>query len=162
MKVNDRKAILFAMIKEVTDQINNENFLLIRRKEILEGSTLLPGAWQMKRNRNIKTLQIKRWKSRLNVDGSRMKKEIQYYKVYSQVEGCPSIRIILILVALEVWKTIQVDWVQAFSQAPIDKYLYLKVSSGFQVKDEDNNDYALKLHRDIYGQKNLEGSGIIT
>ena len=123
MKVNDRKAILFAMIKEVTDQINNENFLLIRREEILEGSTLLPGAWQMKRNRNIKTLQIKRWKSRLNVDGSRMKKEIQYYKVYSQVEGCPSIRIILILVALEQCKTMRVDYVQAFLQSPIEKDL---------------------------------------
>ena len=56
----------------------------------------------MKRKRNTKTLQIKNWKSRLNVDGSRMKKGIYYDKVYSPVAGWPSIRILLILVAIEV------------------------------------------------------------
>ena len=44
------------------------------------------------------------------------------------------------------------DCVQAFPQAPIDKDIYLKVPGGFQVEYGDNNDYALKLHRNIYGQ----------
>ena len=82
-----------------------------------------------------------------------MKKGIHYDKVYSLVAGWPSISIILILVAIEGWKTIQVDYVQAFSQAPIEKYIYLKIPSGFQLKDGYHNDYALKLHRNIYGQK---------
>ena len=85
----------------------------------------------MSKNREIKTHQIKKWKSRLNVDGSRMKKWIQYEKVYSPVAGWPSIRILLILVALEGWKTMQVDYVQEFTQEPIEKDLYLKLPSGF-------------------------------
>ena len=64
-----------------------------------------------------------------------MNKGIHYEKVYSPVAGWPSIRIILIIVALEVWKTMQVDYVQAFPQALIEKYLYLKVLEGFQVED---------------------------
>ena len=91
-----------AMIKEVTDQINNGNFSLIRRKEIPEGSTILPGVWQMKRKRYIKNRQIKEWKARINVDGSVMNKWIYYDKIYSPVAGWPYINILLILVALEV------------------------------------------------------------
>ena len=87
----------------------------------------------MRRKREIKTLQIKKWKSRLNMNSSRMKKGIQYEKLYSPVAGWTSIRILLILVALEGFTTMQVDYVQAFPHAPIDKDLYLKVPSGFYV-----------------------------
>ena len=55
----------------------------------------------MKRKRGIKTRQINNRKSRLNVEGSRMKKGIHYEKVYSPMAGWPSISIILILVSLE-------------------------------------------------------------
>ena len=82
MKSDDRKEFLLEMIKDVTDQINDGDFLLIRRKEIPEGSTLLPGVWKTKRTRDIKTRKIKKWNFRLNVYGSRMKKEIHYDKVY--------------------------------------------------------------------------------
>ena len=82
-----------------------------------------------------------------------MKKGIHYEKLHSPVSGWSSIRILLIILELEVWKTIQVDYVQYFPQAPIEKDLYLKVPAGFQVEDGDNNDYELKLHRKIYGQK---------
>ena len=74
----------------------------------------------MKRNRDIKTRQINRWKSRLDVDGSRMNKRINCDKVYSPVVGWPPISILLILVALEVWKNMQVDYVQEFPQATIE------------------------------------------
>ena len=114
----------------------------------------------MKSKRYIKNRQIKKWKARLNVDGPIMKKGIHYEKLHSPVSGWSSIRILLIILELEVWKTIQVDYVQYFPQAPIEKDLYLKVPAGFQVEDGDNNDYELKLHRKIYGQNNTEGSGI--
>ena len=81
MKADDRKEFLLPMIKEVTDKINNGSFSLIRRGEIPEGSTLLPGLWQAKRKRYIKIRQINRWKSRLNVDSLRMSKWMHYEKV---------------------------------------------------------------------------------
>ena len=46
----------------------------------------------------------------------------------------------------------QVDYVQAFTKALIEKYLYLKVPVGFQVEDRDNNAYVLKIHSNIHGQ----------
>ena len=101
MKADDRKEFLLDMIKEVTDQINNGNFSLIRREEIPEGRTLIPVLYQMNRKRQIKTRQIKKWKSRINVDVSRMKKRVNCDKLYSPVAGWPSITILLILVSLE-------------------------------------------------------------
>ena len=55
--------------------------------------------------------------------------------------------------ALEVCNTIQVYYVQTFPQSPIEKDLYLKEPAVFQVEYGDKNDYALKIHRNIYGQK---------
>ena len=83
------------------------------------------------------------------MDGSRTKKGKKYDKVYSQVVGWTPISILLLLVALERWKTTQVDYVQAFTQAPIEKYLYLKFPAGSQVEYVDNNEYALNIHRNI-------------
>ena len=45
------------------------------------------------------------------------------------------------------------DHVQSFTKSPIDKYIYLNLPSVFRVEDGDKDDYALKLHRNIYGQK---------
>ena len=78
---------------------------------------------------------------------------IHYDKVYSAVAGWSSIRIILIPVAQEVFKTTKLEYVQAFPQAPIEKEFYLKLPVGFQVEDGEYNEYSLKLHRNIYGQK---------
>ena len=88
----------------------------------------------MKRNRDINTRKIKTCKSRLYVDGSRTKKGIHHDKVYSPVVGWPYTRILLILVELEGWKTMQVDYVQVFTQTPIEKDLYLKVPAVFHVE----------------------------
>ena len=153
MKEPDRKEFQEAMVKEVTDQLSNGNFSLIKIEEVPRGSTILPCVWQMKRKRDIQTRQIKKYKARLNVDGSRMKKGIHYDRVYSPVAGWASIRMLLILVAINNWHTMQIDYVQAFPQAPVEKDLYMKVPAGFKVQEGTNNEYALKLHKNVYGQK---------
>ena len=73
---------------------------------------------------------------------------------YSPVASWNSVRMLLTLTALHGWTTKQIDFVQAFAQAPIEKTLYMKVPAGVELEDgSDPRDYALKLHRNIYGQK---------
>lgn len=61
---------------------------------------------------------------------------------------------LLTLTALHRWRTKQIDFVQAFAQAPIEKTLYMRVPAGIELDDgSDPRDYVLKLHRNIYGQK---------
>ena len=47
----------------------------------------------------------------------------------------------------------QVDYVQAFPQAPDDKDVYLKVPAGFEVEGVKKVDYAVKLQKHFYGEK---------
>ena len=77
------------------------------------------------------TRKIKRWKARLNIDGSRMTKGVHYDKVYAPVASWNSIRLLLTMIVLHNWNTKQIEYVQAFPQAPDKKDIYLKVSRRF-------------------------------
>ena len=57
------------------------------------------------------------------------------------------------MILIHRWHTKQIDYVQAFPQAPAEKDLYLKVPAGFEVEGGTRDEYALKLHKNVYGQK---------
>ena len=123
------------MLKELTDQFENGNFTVIHKDKVPKGSTILPAVWQMKRKRDAKTGAIKKHKARLNIDGSRMKKGEHYDMTYSPVASWNSVRMLLTLTALHGWHTKQIDFVQAFAQAPIERTLYMKIPAGVVLED---------------------------
>ena len=51
------------------------------------------------------------------------------------------------------WKTIQLDYVHAFPQAPIERELFMEIPNGFYVDESDNQRYALRLQANVYGHK---------
>ena len=108
----------------------------------------------MRRKRDAKSGKIKKYKARLNVDGSRMRQWEHYDMTYSAVASWNSVRMLLTLTALHRWYTKQIDFVQAFTQAPIEKTLFMKIPAGVDLEcGSDPKDYVLQLHRNIYGQK---------
>jgi hypothetical protein len=154
MRQSDKGEFVRAMAKEVDDQSNNENFTLMKRSKVPKGKTILPTVWQMRRKRDIKTQKIKKYKARLNVDGSRMIKGQHYDQTYAPVATWNSIRMLLTMTAVHGWYTKQLDYVLAFPQAPVEKELYIEVPRGFVIEEgEDPKEYVLKLHRNVYGQK---------
>jgi len=59
---------------------------------------------------------------------------------------------------LSNWHTRQLDFVLAFTQADIERDLYMKLPAGFTVPgrtitEQDRRDYVLKLEKNLYGQK---------
>ena len=54
---------------------------------------------------------------------------------------------------LHGWHTRQIDYVQACPQADIEVDLYMEIPKGFEVQGSDPGEYVLKLHKNIYGQK---------
>ena len=127
MKQQDKRQFIEAMKKEVQDQSGNGNFSLIRRSQVPQGRSVLPAVWQMKRKCDIRARQIKKYKARLNIDGSRMKAGIDYGETYAPVTSWRSIRLILSLVASNNWYTRQLDYVLAFPQAPVERELYMEI-----------------------------------
>jgi hypothetical protein len=137
----------------VQDQSDNGNFTIVHRSTVPEGVKILPTVWQMKRKRDIKTRVVKKWKARLNIDGSKMEKGVHYSETYAPVASWNTIRLLLSLKAVHNWHTRQLDYVLAFPQAPVEKELYLYIPKGFDMEGGDTKNFVLKVHRNIYGQK---------
>ena len=61
----------------------------------------------------------------MNVDGSCMVKGRNYDQKYALVASWNTIRLLLSMVIVNNWKTIQLDYVQAFPKAPyIERIIY--------------------------------------
>ena len=160
MKEPDRAKFQQAMEKEVNDQYRNGNFTIIPRTEVPQGHEIFPAVWQMRRKRDIRSREVKKYKARLNLDGSRMKYGTDYEETYAPVTSWRSIRILLTLVAMFDWYTLQLDYVLAFPQAPVERELYMAVPKGFSLENGKPEDYALKIHKNIY-VTNVDNQSII-
>jgi hypothetical protein len=60
------------------------------------------------------------------------------------------------LAILSNWHTRQLDFVLAYTQADIERDLYIKLPAGFTLPDrtiteQDRKDYVLKLEKNLYG-----------
>ena len=153
MKEKDKDKFIEAMRKEVSDQKENGNFIIMERNKVPKDKTILKSVWQMRRKRDIKTREIKKYKARFNIDGSRMRYGVDYDDTYAPVAKWSTIRMILSLASVHDWHTRQLDYVLAFPQAPVERELYMEVPRGFEIQGGDSKDYLLKIQRNIYGQK---------
>jgi hypothetical protein len=100
------------------------------------------------------TQQVKKYyKARLNIDGSKMRPGKHYDQTYTPVASWTSVRLLLTLAALHGWKTTQIDYVLAFPQAPVERDIYMEIPKGYEVEGANRKDWVLKIHRNIYGQK---------
>ena len=88
----------------------------------------------MKRKRHIKTREVYKGKAQLNVNGSHMVHKRDYDQTYTPVASWNIIRLLLILVLVHSWHTIQLDYILAFTQAPVNRYLYMNTPKGFEVE----------------------------
>ena len=153
MKEPDHAKFSEAMQKEIHDQMANGNFELIPRSKVPHNATILNTVWQMKRKRDLRTGAITKYKARLNINGSRMVKGRDYDLTYAPVATWNAIRLVLIMILLNKWHTVQLDYVLAFPQAPINRALYMQVPKGMTVPSGNPKDYVLQIKRNVYGQK---------
>jgi Reverse transcriptase (RNA-dependent DNA polymerase) len=112
---------------------------------------VLPTVWAMRRKRRLATGEIYKWKARLNVDGSKQEHGVNYWDTYAPVAAWATIRSIMMLAAQKGWKTKQLDFVQAYPEAPVETELYVEAPIGCKIGE--NKEYVLKLNNNIYGQK---------
>jgi len=66
---------------------------------------------------------------------------------------------------LSKWHTRQLDFVLAYTQADIERDLYMKLPAGFTLPDraiteQDRKDYVLKMEKNLYGQYKQAEYGI--
>jgi Reverse transcriptase (RNA-dependent DNA polymerase) len=124
-----------AMVHEVNEHTKRGNWELVLKQDLPPGTKVLPSIWAMKRKRRIDSRETYKWKSRLNLGGHKMLKGIHYDKTYSPVVTWQSVRIFLILGNLNGWKTRQLDFVMAYTQAKINKLTYMELPQGVNFQN---------------------------
>jgi hypothetical protein len=83
-----------------------------------------------------------------------MERGVHYDESYAPVASWNSIRLLLAMAATHGWHTIQLDFVAAFPQAPVERELYMEVPRGVYIDGVRNTkDYVLRLKKNLYGQK---------
>ena len=70
-------------------------------------------------------------KSRICVDGSQQKYGVDYWETYAPVVHWSTVRMVLVLSALLKLKSRQVDYTQAFPQAPLDDDVFMRIPQGW-------------------------------
>ena len=103
----------------------------------------------MRRKNDILPRKVKKYKARLNLDGSRMVHRRDYDETYAPVASWGLIRLVLALTQVHGWHSRQLDYVMAFPQAPVEREMYMEVPKGLYVE----GDCIFKVKRNIYGHK---------
>jgi hypothetical protein len=99
------------------------------------------------------------------VDGSRQRLGVDYWETYAPVVHWSTVRMVLVLKAMLGLKSKQIDYTQAFPQAPLEDPVFMKIPQGWyfdteanSIKQSDDPFYVdhhnfSRLRRNLYGCK---------
>jgi len=94
----------------------------------------------------------------MNVDGSKMIKGLHYEETYAPVVQWATSIFFMTRAIISKWRTRQLDFFLAYTQADIERDLYMKLPPGFTIPgkvltEQERKEYVLKLEKNLYGQK---------
>jgi hypothetical protein len=123
---------------------------------------LLNAIWGYRQKRSPAG-NILKHKARICVDGSQQRHGHDFWEVYAPVVSWPTIRLLLLLSSIHDLHQRQVDYTQAFPQAPLEDPVYMKIPQGWHVFQgqlcqhpdpmfQDRTHY-IKLQCNLYGCK---------
>ena len=130
------------------------NYEPVPLSDVPKGTKLIDMVWSMRHKRRIKTQEVYKWKACLNVHGGGQQEHgVHYWDTYTPVVTWQTIHHFLILSILLGWQSRQLDFVMAYPQAPAEMPLYMKLPQGYERNGITRKTHALKLLRNVYGQK---------
>ena len=153
LKQPDALQFVQAVICEINGHIKNDHWRLIPREAVHKGHKVTPSVWVMQRKRNRVTNEIKSHKARLNLHGGKQVYGVNYYDTYAPVVTWFTIRLLIILAIVTKRVLRQIDFVIAYTQAPIETDLFMEMPYGIETTKGNTHDYVLQLLANIYGQK---------
>jgi hypothetical protein len=118
-----------------------------------DDAQIVPSVWSIRRKGDLTTNKITKHKACLNLHGGKQVYGMNYYETYAPVVSWFAIRLMIIFGILFDWSLRQVDFIMAYSQAPIKMDIYMELTQGIETKTRNSKDHVLKLLKNIYGQK---------
>eukprot|EP00956_Cyclotella_meneghiniana_P028259 scaffold65189_cov41-Cyclotella_meneghiniana.AAC.1 len=153
MRQADADEFAKAVVKEVYGHIKQKHWKLVPRSEVPEDSEVIPSVWSMRRKLDITTNAITKYKSRLNLHGGKQTFGVNYFETYAPVVTWFAIRLMLIAALLFTLFLRQIDFVQAYPQAPIEQDMFMELPQGIETVHGSSKNHVLQLLSNLYGQK---------
>ena len=153
MKQQDAPEFIKAVVKKVDACIQNNHWKLLKWSEVPRGIDVIPSVWSMRCKQNFTTNDITKYKAWLNIHGGKQVYGMNYFETYAPVVTWFAVRLMIVFTIVFGWSLRQIDFVQAYAQAPIETDMYIELPQGIQAKHWNWNDYVLKLLANHYGEK---------
>ena len=153
LKQPDADKFIEAAIDEVSTHQQQAHWKIILRDQVPKGTKVLDSVWSMKRKRRVKTNEVYKHKARLNVHGGQQEMGVNYWETYAPVVTWAAIRMVLILVIIHQWHTVQIDFILAYPQAEVECDIYMQIPKGFEIEGKTRLTHVIQLIKNLYGQK---------
>jgi hypothetical protein len=159
----DRNQFELDMQREMSDLISTKTIALTRRSLVPPENKPLNPIWSFRRKRAPDWTVLKH-RSRICPDGGKQIEGINFWATYAPVVSWRTVRLTLILSLLSGLKSRQVDYVSAYTQAPLDCELYMNIPPGFVVQNNNlvftqastrgnSSEFVLRINKNMYGLK---------
>ena len=147
-------------IQEIKDHVT---WTVMKRSDINETTRedgtvyipdVIPSTWAFK-VKKLPSVLLKKIKARFCVRGDLQTEGVDnVFDTYAPVAHWSSIRMLTVLALQQDWVTKQIDFSNAFVQAPLDKDVYVSFPALFQdTSGLDPKTLCLKLHKSLYGMQ---------
>jgi len=151
------------MCRKIDDLLASNTITVVPRSIVPCDNTILQAIWSFRRKR-APDWSVLKHKARLCPHGGMQIEGINYWDTYAPVIDWRTVRLTLILSLLSGLKSRQVDYVSAYTQAPLDCELYMNIPPGFVVNNGilefsnastkgNSTHYVLRLNKNVYGLK---------
>ena len=153
MTGDDREGYIAAMGNEVKELEDKGTWVLTLRSEMeRRGGKALPSTWAFRRKR-YPDGSVRKLKARLCVRGDKQTYRLDYFETYAPVVQWIRIWLVLLMVLVFSWETVQTDYTNAFAQAFLTEDVYMELPKDFAPDTEDGEEYVLHLKKSLYGLK---------
>ena len=82
-----------------------------------------------------------------------LRKGVNYWEKHAPLVSWRTIGFSFTIALLRGWQTRQVDFVQAYPQAPVECDIYMSIPKGYMIKGASHGSHVIKLVKNLYGQK---------
>jgi len=162
-KAPDRDKLDTDMQREIKDLLTSDSITIVHRKSMPKDSKAVPAIWSFRRKR-APDWSIVKWKARLCPHGGKQIEGINFWATYAPVVTWSTTHFILTLSLITGMQSRQIDYIQAYTQAPVDCEIYMHIPAQFVVVNgtlefsldptPGNSDlYVLLISKNLYGLK---------
>ena len=120
MKTVDAERFRESMVEEIEKVLKIEIYIIIKRSIVPPEKIVLIPVWDNRR-KHTPSYKVYRHISRLCIDGSSPREEIDFNNIYSPFIQWSTLRALFIIKKIKGWNTRKVDYFQAFPQASLDE-----------------------------------------